>query len=436
MKITHYCNSFISAEFSKNIIYCDPWVGTTKDNGWVSYPIDEKSIKNLNKPDYIYISHLHCDHFDEKTLRRIKKKKQKVIIKDYRIKTLKKKLEKAGLKEILELKPWKKYTINKEFEVAIIPQISSNSSEKEEQIDYDIDTSIVLRCKKTNKVFYNNVDNPLSVTDLKKVNRFIKKVFNSPVNILCFGVGAASEYPQCFLNIKRSEEKKKVINNSINKLKTILKIFKPKIFFPAGGTYKIYGKFHRLNKYIAQASFKQVKETNFKNILFKNLIGGKSIDLNKNKIKNNILKTVNTNTLNSKKYFYDKDKYNLKELDSLFNAAKINYFYRIKKTKFKTDWKIKFYIYKDLTLDNNSQIEEKKSKLIKNFEVICQNNTKKFKNSSFTQLNCYLDAGLFHGLLKRRYVWNSPVSGSLILYKRFPNTFDPNVSFSLNYLTL
>ena len=47
-----------------------------------------------------------------------------------------------------------------------------------------------------------------------------------------------------------------------------------------------------------------------------------------------------------------------------------------------------------------------------------------------------MDINLFHGLLKRKYIWNSPVSGSLILYNRRPNIFDPNVTFSLNYLTL
>ena len=130
MEITHFSNSFLSVKSGKTNLVCDPWVGVTSENAWISDPINFNGEKILKKiqPKYIYISHLHCDHFDEKTLRRIKKKKQKVIIKDYRIKTLKKKLEKVGLKEILELKPWKKYTINKEFEVAIIPQISSIDS--------------------------------------------------------------------------------------------------------------------------------------------------------------------------------------------------------------------------------------------------------------------------------------------------------------------
>ena len=436
MEITHFCNSFISANFSKSKIYCDPWVGTTKDNGWISHPIDYGSIKKLPKPDYIYISHLHCDHFDEKTLNKIKNNNQIAIIKDYKIKTLKRKLEKVGFSKILELKPWKKYTFSNDFEVAIIPQLSSNSSEKEEQIDYDLDTSIVIKCKKTQKVFYNNVDNPLSISDLKKVNNFIKKIFKSKVNVLCFGVGAASEYPQCFLNIKRSKEKVKVIKNSITKLKQILKIFNPDIFFPAGGTYKIYGKFYPLNKFIAQASFSEIKKNKPKETLFVNLIGGKSIELENNKTKDKNLKKINDINLKSKKYFYNQDKYNLANLEKMFKIAKTNYFDRVKNNKFKTSWKIKIFVYKNLSLDKNNQIELKKSKLLKNFEIDMNNNKTAKKKLPFSQLNCYLDAPLLNGLLQRKYVWNSPISGSLILYKRFPNTFDPNVTFSLNYLTI
>ena len=436
MEITHFCNSFISANFSKSKLYCDPWVGTTKDNGWISHPIDQTSIKKLSKPDYVYISHLHCDHFDEKTLNKIKNKNQIAIIKDYKIKTLKKKLEKVGFSKILELKPWKKYNFNNDFEVAIIPQLSSNSSEKEEQIDYDLDTSIVIKCKKTKKIFYNNVDNPLSISDLKKVNNFIKKIFKSKVNVLCFGVGAASEYPQCFLNIKRSQEKVKVIKSCVAKLKQILKIFDPDIFFPAGGTYKIYGKFFQLNKFIAQASFSEIKKNKPKKTLFVNLIGGKSIELENNKTKDKKLKKIKELSFKSKKYFYYQDKYNLAHLENAFKIAKKNYFERIKKNNFNTSWKIKFFVYKDLSLSKNNQIDQKKSKLLKNFEIDMNKNKYIGKKSVFSQLNCYLDAQLLNGLLQRKYVWNSPVSGSLILYKRFPNTFDPNVTFSLNYLTI
>lgn len=89
MNITHYCNSFISVKFTNDLLFCDPWTGITKDNGWISHPIDTSILKKLAKSNYIYISHLHVDHFDEKTLKIINKN-QKIIIKDFKIKILKK----------------------------------------------------------------------------------------------------------------------------------------------------------------------------------------------------------------------------------------------------------------------------------------------------------------------------------------------------------
>ena len=64
MKITHYCNSFISVDFPNSKIACDPWMGTTRDNAWISYPINDESVLDKINPNYIYISHLHCDHLD------------------------------------------------------------------------------------------------------------------------------------------------------------------------------------------------------------------------------------------------------------------------------------------------------------------------------------------------------------------------------------
>ena len=66
MEVTHYANSFISVKSQKSYIVCDPWLGDTNENAWNTYPItNHKKIKIENtKPDYIYISHLHCDHFD------------------------------------------------------------------------------------------------------------------------------------------------------------------------------------------------------------------------------------------------------------------------------------------------------------------------------------------------------------------------------------
>ena len=93
MQITHYCNSFISAAVNKTLIVCDPWVGSTDITAWLSYPICKNGVNILNDltPNFIYISHLHSDHFDTNLLSKFKNKKVRIIIKRYSDQRLKKK---------------------------------------------------------------------------------------------------------------------------------------------------------------------------------------------------------------------------------------------------------------------------------------------------------------------------------------------------------
>ena len=59
IKVTHYTNSFISVESDNSILTCDPWIGITNDNGWFSYPLENKkklTIKYLILILFIYKS--------------------------------------------------------------------------------------------------------------------------------------------------------------------------------------------------------------------------------------------------------------------------------------------------------------------------------------------------------------------------------------------
>ena len=49
--------------------------------------------------------------------------------------------------------------------------------------------------------------------------------------MFCCGLGAASEFPHCFLNLNRDNEKNRIINESLKELKMYLSFLKPKYFF-------------------------------------------------------------------------------------------------------------------------------------------------------------------------------------------------------------
>jgi len=442
-KINHFANSFITIQSENSTLACDPWIGETSDNGWYSYPI--KSSKDINNKvfdaDFVYISHLHCDHLDFKTLKKFKNRNLIFIIKKFSNGILKKRLQNNTGKKILELEPFKKVKINKDFSVSIIPQIISNSSDLPDNINYDLDTSIVIQSNKTKEVFYNNVDMPINLAILKKINNFVKKIFKRKIDIFCYPLGAACEFPQCFLNLNRAREQKKLVKNSLNDLKKYLSYLKPKVFFPAGGTYAIYGKFHKLNKYIAQPSFPQIKSAiSHLNTKVYNIIGGGYINFMNS---NCAVKETNINIANSfdksfvshiknKKYYYEKKEIiNLNLLDNIFDKAKLNYFRVLAMKKgINTKWDIYFNIFKKYELNKQCQIDEKKSQFLKRYQLSNHNSSL----SKVHKLECYLEYSLFKSLLSGRFPWNTSLTGSTIMYKRTPNIFNVDQQFSLNFL--
>ena len=384
-KINHFANSFITIQSENSTLACDPWIGETSDNGWYSYPI--KSSKDINNKvfdaDFVYISHLHCDHLDFKTLKKFKNRNLVFIIKKFSNGILKKRLQNNTGKKILELEPFKKV----------------------------------------------------------KINNFVKKIFKRKIDIFCYPLGAACEFPQCFLNLNRAREQKKLVKNSLNDLKKYLSYLKPKVFFPAGGTYAIYGKFHKLNKYIAQPSFPQIKSAiSHLNTKVYNIIGGGYINFMNS---NCAVKETNINIANSfdksfvshiknKKYYYEKKEIiNLNLLDTIFDKAKLNYFRVLAMKKgINTKWDIYFNIFKKYELNKQCQIDEKKSQFLKRYQLSNHNSSL----SKVHKLECYLEYSLFKSLLSGRFPWNTTLTGSTIMYKRTPNIFNVDQQFSLNFL--
>ena len=443
MQITHYCNSFNSFKVGNSTLVCDPWVGEAAQTAWVSFPVHENGGKLLNniKPDFIYISHLHCDHLDPKTLLGLKNKNIKIIIKKFKIRLLKKQIQQLGFNNIFEYEPWKKYRLNKDISFAIIPQMSSNNSGLPEQINYDLDTSIVLQSNKTKEVFYNGVDNPLTIRNYITVKKFIEKKFNKKIAIAVVQDGAAGEYPQCFLNINRKNAKKKVILDTLKSVKQKMEILKPEKYISTTPSGIIAGKFSALNNLVAKPRFNYVKKyLKKKNCEIINISGGgTATKINGkwtiNKTPNFIDEKRIIKKYLKKKYFYENDFKNVKKknLDKLFLKAQDNYKEKIKRFPIKTSWVAEFYIYKNLLLNKSKKINIKSSKFIKKYSL---NYNKSKSKRNFTKLICHLDEKLFYGLLSKKYTnWNQPTVGTLVLYERKPDKFDPNLLFSLNFLT-
>ena len=149
MNIKHYNNSFYLIKTEKIKLVCDPWLGLMESTATWSYPNINQNLNILNsiKPNIIYISHLHTDHYDEKILKKLKNKNIQVVIKKFKDKRLKNKLVALGYKKFIELNSWQTYNF-KDIELTLIPCDTSNSKNISNKIFYDLDTSILIYDKK------------------------------------------------------------------------------------------------------------------------------------------------------------------------------------------------------------------------------------------------------------------------------------------------
>jgi UDP-MurNAc hydroxylase len=436
MKITHLSNSFILIESQNVKICCDPWVGRANYGGWHSFPEFEKNdlINYLKDFDIVYISHLHDDHLDTKFLKDSGLYDKKFIIKKFQYNTLYNRLKSIGANEIYELEPFDFFTYNG-LKMSILPQMATNSSDLDEDVEYDLDTSFIVADHET--VFFNQVDNPYSLKDYEKLASWIELNYGK-ITISALMAGAASEYPQAFLNIDRSSEKDRIIKSELKRIVNVLQILKPNYYFAAGGTYFIPGNLSKLNSFVALPNNAQIKnELNVNNIstTFLELEGGKSVTidaLHKSVISTSIHNTSNEMSIsieNHKSDLYDYEAevndITINTIVDLFSTAKINWERELINKNIEIEQDILFIIYNHMYL-NDGLVNIYEEPL---GELKLSNNIGESKGL----LKIHIDIRAMYLCLIRKKVWNGTI-GALCLFERTPNVFYPSVTFSLNYL--
>ena len=438
MHINHFSNSFIKVVTKDAVIVCDPWVGFANYGGWHScpeYKFDDL-VNAVEDATHVYISHLHNDHLDPDFLSKAKLLDKVFLINKYNNPVMRNRLSYIGVKDVIEVPSFTDFRLLGETSITIVHQMTSNSACKDDPINFDIDSSIIVRSEGV--TFFNQVDNPLSMDDFKYVSNYIKKTYGQ-LDIACFVCGAAGEYPQCFVNINRSDEKNRIIKDSLKKLEQVLDYLFPTNFFLAGGAYFIPGKFSLLNKYIAQPTVDEVEKIVPENINFLKMIGGEKITISENEttiVSPDILPRESSleKLISAKRnVIYPYEEISLPNeyvLEDLFKEALINYRSKLKELNVVIDRQISFFIHEKLVysddLDDLKVVSNEKYIL----KIESNNNA---VPTSF--LKIHIEEKVFYGCITNKLIWNIVLSGSLCAYDRVPNTFEPEVLFGLNYLT-
>jgi UDP-MurNAc hydroxylase len=96
VRITFLGHAGLFIETSAGTILCDPWFNPAYFGSWFPFPSNEDlDLDAIGRPDYLYLSHLHHDHFDPAFLRERVWKQATVLLPDFPLDAMAREL--AGL---------------------------------------------------------------------------------------------------------------------------------------------------------------------------------------------------------------------------------------------------------------------------------------------------------------------------------------------------
>lgn len=259
MKIKYLKSASVIIESNSVKILCDPWLVDGEYYGsWNHYPPYNFDITNFRDIDYIYISHIHPDHFSKLTLQKLNKNIP-VLIHEFQAPFLKKNIAMLGF-QVIELPHDIRTHLKNGVYINILaaddcnPEICNKffgcgifKSQENTGRSVQIDTLSVVDDGFFTVVNVN--DSPIQIT--RKVVDKIRDAYEK-VDFLLVGYAGAGPFPQCFpafSEVEKRELAEKKKNQFLNQGLRYIKALKPSFYMPFAGTYVLGGYLARLNEY-------------------------------------------------------------------------------------------------------------------------------------------------------------------------------------------
>jgi UDP-MurNAc hydroxylase len=123
IRMTGHAGLFIRA--GEATILCDPWFSPAYFGSWFPFPDNaDLDLEAIRTPDYLFISHLHKDHFDRAFLRGHVDKGATVLLPDFPLPELRLALEEIGFHTFIETRSGRPVRIEGGARVAIATSVS------------------------------------------------------------------------------------------------------------------------------------------------------------------------------------------------------------------------------------------------------------------------------------------------------------------------
>jgi len=102
MRITFLGHVGMFVETAHGSVLCDPWFTPAYFGSWFPFPRNDRlDVTPFERPDYLYLSHLHRDHFDPAWLSAHVDRSARVLLPDFEVPYLEQELRQLGFSEFI-----------------------------------------------------------------------------------------------------------------------------------------------------------------------------------------------------------------------------------------------------------------------------------------------------------------------------------------------
>lgn len=254
MKVTKFGSATVAIKTSDVNILCDPWLTDGIYYGsWCNYPPINLDDCDFNDINYVYISHVHPDHFDPKTMDLLSKEIP-VLIHKYHQKFLKANIERLGFK-VIELDNAVPFQLTKTTKLSIYAADNCDPSicgkmfgciGPEVKGSMQLDSLCVI--DDGTSILVNTNDCPYGIS--KNTLQVVKKRYPK-IDFALVGYTSASLYPHCMMDFNQTDMDAGIERAKWSGLSTAiqtLEVLQPDTYMPFAGTYIIGGREHQKNR--------------------------------------------------------------------------------------------------------------------------------------------------------------------------------------------
>ena len=206
LTIRNITNAFVKIQSGDTVFIADPWITDgIYDGGWSPYPPVQDPETALNQCHYLYISHIHQDHFDLNAIARLPRDCEIVIPDRFPNDLIRRRLEELGFEHIIMCEPLKPLVLTPDLVVEIIPPLNRFGQEQklygQEFEALAVDSAMMVTWEGT-KIILMNDNSPY---DLSPLYDHLER-FSDPDLLAINYNGASDDYPVCYRGLSTDEK--------------------------------------------------------------------------------------------------------------------------------------------------------------------------------------------------------------------------------------